>query len=82
MITIISSLLSFIFALLLVFYTHHEKERMERNSLANFSKRELEHNIILIDEYIINIKYDLIFLEWAKAFIGFRHGIIFLKINL
>lgn len=82
MITIVSTFLGFIFGLLLFFISQHEKERMERNSLANLLKRELEHNIILIDDYIINIKHDLNFLKWAEPIYTFRQVIIFFKITL
>jgi hypothetical protein len=66
MITVFSSLLGFIFALCLFYITQNEKEKLERRSLANLLKSELEYNINLIDEWIKEIKQNLYFTKWAK----------------
>lgn len=65
MTTILSAVLGFVFAMILFYVTQWEKERMERISLTNLLKRELEYDLILIDKYIKDIEHDLNFLQWA-----------------
>jgi len=64
--SIVSSLLGFIFALCLFYITQNEKKKLEKHSLANLLKRELEYNIDLIDEWKKYINQDLYFTKWKK----------------
>ena len=76
MITILSSFLGsflgFFFALLLFYITQHERTKLEKGSLANYLKMELEYNVTLIDEWREKIKQDLKFAERVKQYIFFR----------
>lgn len=77
MTTFFSTLLGFVFALLLFHITECAKNRREKISSMNLLKRELEYNIILIDEWIISIKHNLYWLTWGKPIYTFsaRYGL-------
>jgi hypothetical protein len=63
---ILGTILGFFTTWLLFTMKESEKDRRARLLLANLLKRELEYNIILIDEWIKQINQNLYFLQWAK----------------
>ncbi len=60
------ALLGFIFALLFFYIQEYVKERRERKIFIKNLKREIEYNLVLIDEWIKDVKHNTYLSTWAK----------------
>jgi hypothetical protein len=63
---VIKLLLGFFFALILFYVKERWKDENKKKELAKLLRRELEYNILLIDQWIKDIRQDLYFLTWAR----------------